>query len=190
MSPYGPAPIEMPPNRKASKGGIQVGKDIDERRRAEARRGDGASEEERSGAENAAEILGISYRQTKRMWRRYREQGAKGLVHGSLGGKSNRAKSKKFRDRALRLVREKYSGEVGERFGPTLAAEHLESEDGIDLCQGKVEMSYFRQAAMMGLRPPFPSESIVRNSARRKGFAIAAQEQRALDGSALFERPI
>jgi hypothetical protein len=29
----------------------------------------------------------------------------------------------------LRLVREKYGGEVGERFGPTLAAEHLGSED-------------------------------------------------------------
>lgn len=33
----------------------------------------------------------------------------------------------------LRLVRQKYSGEVGERFGPTLAAEHLESEDGLQI---------------------------------------------------------
>ena len=31
----------------------------------------------------------------------------------------------------LALVREKYSGGVDERFGPTLAAEHLASEDGI-----------------------------------------------------------
>jgi hypothetical protein len=31
----------------------------------------------------------------------------------------------------LRLVREKYGGAVGERFGPTLAAEHLASEDGL-----------------------------------------------------------
>jgi hypothetical protein len=30
----------------------------------------------------------------------------------------------------LGLVREKYGGAVGERFGPTLAAEHLRSEDG------------------------------------------------------------
>ena len=31
----------------------------------------------------------------------------------------------------MRLVRKKYSGEVGERFGPTLAAEHLAEEDGL-----------------------------------------------------------
>jgi hypothetical protein len=30
-------------------------------------------------------------------------------------------------------VREKYSGAVGERFGPTLAAEHLQSEDGLSV---------------------------------------------------------
>jgi len=30
-------------------------------------------------------------------------------------------------------VREKYGGEVGERFGPTLAAEHLAAEDGLQV---------------------------------------------------------
>jgi len=83
------------------------------------------------GLQNAAEILGISYRQTKRVWKRYRKQGVKGLVHGGVGRKSNRAKPKKLRDRALHLIRQKYSGDVGERFGPTLAAEHLASEDGL-----------------------------------------------------------
>lgn len=82
---------------------------------------------------DAAEILGISYRQAKRLRRQYGKHGAKGLVHGNVGRKSNRAKPKKFRDRALRLVRQKYSGEVGERFGPTLAAEHLASEDGLEV---------------------------------------------------------
>lgn len=82
---------------------------------------------------NAAEILGLSYRQTKRIWRRYQEGGAQGLQHGGVGRESGRAKSKKFRLKVLRLVRQKYSGEVGERFGPTLAAEHLESEDGMQV---------------------------------------------------------
>lgn len=85
------------------------------------------------GLRSAAEMLGISYRQTKRIWKRYRKLGAKGLVHGSVGKKSNRAKPKKLRDRALHLVRQKYSGEAGERFGPTLAAEHLASEDGLQV---------------------------------------------------------
>jgi hypothetical protein len=33
----------------------------------------------------------------------------------------------------LRLVGKKYSGEQGERFGPTLAAEHLASDDGVEV---------------------------------------------------------
>src|ERR1700737_1636811 len=70
------------------------------------------------GLRNAAEILGISYRQVKGLRKRYRKQGAKGLVHGNVGRRSNRAKPKKFRERVLRLVRQKYSGEAGVRFGP------------------------------------------------------------------------
>ena len=65
----------------------------------------------------AAERLEVSYRQAKRLWRRYREEGAKGLEHGSAGRASNRAKPEKFRRKVVRLIREKYSGAVGERFG-------------------------------------------------------------------------
>src|ERR1035437_8849284 len=82
---------------------------------------------------NAAAILGLSYRQTKRGWRRYPEEGAEGLRHRSVGREPSRKKSKKFRLKVLRLVRKKSSREVGERFGPTLAAEHLGSEDGIEV---------------------------------------------------------
>src|SRR6202158_5132871 len=77
----------------------------------------------------AAERMELSYRQAKRLWKRYQSKGATGLVHGSAGGSSNRAKPTKVRTKVLRLIREKYSGEVGQRFGPTLAAEHLASED-------------------------------------------------------------
>ena len=38
---------------------------------------------------------------------------------------------RRLRPRVLALIREKYSGGVDERFGPTLAAEHLASEDGL-----------------------------------------------------------
>src|SRR2546430_1966697 len=80
---------------------------------------------------DAARLMRVSYRQAKRLWKRYREAGAAGLKHGSAGRSSNRAHDAKFRKKALRLVREKYGGPVGERFGPTLAAEHLASEDGL-----------------------------------------------------------
>ncbi len=78
---------------------------------------------------DAAEMMEVSYRQGKRWWRRYREQGPEGLKHGNAGRPSNRAKPQAFREKVLRLVRNKYGGEPGERFGPTLAAEHLEQDD-------------------------------------------------------------
>ena len=80
---------------------------------------------------DAAVLMGVCYRQGKRLWKRYREEGAKGLKHRSAGRRSNRAYTEKLRRKALGLVREKYGGPVGERFGPTLAVEHLASEDGV-----------------------------------------------------------
>lgn len=78
----------------------------------------------------AAELLGVSYRQAKRLGKRYREQGAVGLKHGNAGRRSHNAVAEEKQEEALRLVREHYGGGVGERFGPTLAAEHLEREHG------------------------------------------------------------
>src|SRR6266446_4324317 len=82
---------------------------------------------------DAAKMLEVSYRQVKRLWQRYREEGAKGLQHRSAGRSSNRAKPEKFRRKVLQLIREKYSGTEQERFGPTLAAEHLADEDGLEV---------------------------------------------------------
>jgi transposase len=79
----------------------------------------------------AAELMEVSYRQAKRLLRRYRHQGAAGLQHQAAGRASNRRSNARTRARALAVIREKYSGGVGERFGPTLAAEHLAAEDGI-----------------------------------------------------------
>jgi len=80
---------------------------------------------------DASQMMGVSYRHGKRLWKRYREEGAAGLKHRSAGRRSNHAHEPKFRKKVLELVWEKYGGAVGERFGPTLAAEHLASEDGL-----------------------------------------------------------
>ena|SRR5215470_11711561 len=79
---------------------------------------------------DAALLMRVGYRQAKRLWKRYGEEGAAGLKHRSVGRRSNRAYGEKFRWKVLRVIREKYGGAVGERFGPTLAAEHLASEEG------------------------------------------------------------
>jgi transposase len=74
----------------------------------------------------AAELLELSYRQAKRIWARYRVGGAKALQHGNCGRVSNRAYAAKFRAAVLQQVQARY-----EDFGPTLAAEHLASDDGL-----------------------------------------------------------
>ena len=54
------------------------------------------------------------------------------LVHGNVGRASNRADQKR-RQQVLELVRENYAGEGHERFGPTLASEHLAADHGLEV---------------------------------------------------------
>lgn len=68
----------------------------------------------------AAERLSMSGRQGKRIWKRYRAEGAKGLVHRSRGRPSNRKMDADSKRQSLELCRTRLSG-----FGPTLAAEKL-----------------------------------------------------------------
>jgi transposase len=81
----------------------------------------------------AAALLAVSYRQAKRIWRRYQTGGAAAVVHRHVGRASNRGRAADERARVLALVREKYSGDRFTRFGPTLAAELWASEDGITI---------------------------------------------------------
>lgn len=74
----------------------------------------------------AADLLGISGRQAKRIWARYRDEGDAGLVHRLRGRASNRQPQPIRKEQALELYREKYAG-----YGPTLAAECMERDDGL-----------------------------------------------------------
>jgi len=76
----------------------------------------------------AAELLGVSYRQVKRSYARYFEEGDASLVHGLRGQASNRGSQAQLRERALERYRERYAD-----FGPTLAAEYLSQELGVPL---------------------------------------------------------
>src|SRR5438045_5259881 len=110
----------------------------------------------------AAEQMELSYRQAKRLWKRYSKYGGAAVVHGNAGRASNRAKPKKVRAKVVRLIRQKYSGEVGQRFGPTLAAEHLASEDQIEISATTVR----RWRLTEGLRS---GEGTVGEHPRRRG---------------------
>jgi transposase len=124
----------------------------------------------------AACLLKVSYRQTKRLWRRYQEEGAASLKHGSTGRRSNRAKPEKLRRKVLKLVREKYSGAAGERFGPTLAAEHLASEDGLEVDAETLRRWMLAEGLWSRMRKRKPYRE---RRQRRKHFGELVQ----LDGS-------
>jgi hypothetical protein len=51
---------------------------------------------------SAAAVMAVSYRQAKRLYGRYRVEGATGLQHRSAGRRSNAARESAERDRILR----------------------------------------------------------------------------------------
>jgi len=81
-----------------------------------------------------AELLAVSVRQVKRLKKRYVAGGARGIRHALLSRASNRQREAPERERALDIIRERYGGGTekgaGQRFGPTLAAEQLEEDEG------------------------------------------------------------
>jgi len=83
------------------------------------------------GGENlkgASLRLGLSYRQTRRSYKKYITQGDQGLIHKSRGLPSSRRKPADFKEKVINLYLEKYRD-----YGPTLAAEVLLEEDGIQV---------------------------------------------------------
>jgi transposase-like protein len=74
----------------------------------------------------AAEILSLSSRQIRRIIKRIRIEGEKGIIHKSRGRPSNRRIPGKIRDKVIQLYRKQYPD-----FGPTLASEKLLERDGI-----------------------------------------------------------
>jgi transposase len=76
--------------------------------------------EKRLSQKEAANLLGLSIRQVKRLYRKYRKEGAQGLVSQRRGKASNHRLDEQVSQRALDLLKERYSD-----FGPTLAHEKL-----------------------------------------------------------------
>ena len=75
----------------------------------------------------AAELMDVSVRQARRLWKRYKSRGDAGLIHGLRGRGSNRRLAEELRQRIVKRHQERYSD-----FGPTLACEKL-SEEGLSV---------------------------------------------------------
>jgi hypothetical protein len=74
----------------------------------------------------AAEILSLSGRQIRRIVKRIRSEGSRGIIHRSRGKPSNRRISGKIKEKVIHLYRSQYRD-----FGPTLASEKLLERNGI-----------------------------------------------------------
>jgi transposase len=89
--------------------------------------------QKRMSQKEAGRMLGLSTRQIKRLLKRYRQQGAAGLVSKHRGRKANNRLSEDLKRKALNLLKTKYLG-----FGPTLAHEKLVEKDKLKLSDESV----------------------------------------------------
>lgn len=81
----------------------------------------------------AAELLNLTVRHTRRLKARVVKDGIKGLVHGNRGKSGNRRLAEKERKKIAELIKRKYPD-----FGPTLATEKLIELDKIERSRGAI----------------------------------------------------
>lgn len=84
----------------------------------------------------AAEILGLSTRQVKRIKKRFKQSGAQGIVHTGRGRVGNRAIPAKEIERIITIVRKKYPD-----FGPTLALEKLKRRHRVTIGRERLRLA-------------------------------------------------
>jgi transposase-like protein len=77
----------------------------------------------------AAQELGVSERQIRRLMTKLKEQGDKAVIHGLRGRRSNRRWSEERREPIVRIL----SQDVYRGFGPTLASEYLARRHSIQI---------------------------------------------------------
>ena len=117
----------------------------------------------------AAELLGLSVRQVKRLVKRYRARGAAGLVSGHRGRRSNNAIAPSVKAAALELIRERYVD-----FGPTLAHEKLVEAHGFGVSVETVRQWMIEADQRHPSRPPGEGASITRHRRHRDRQCVFA----------------
>ncbi len=96
----------------------------------------------------AAEELGLSTRQVKRLLQRLRKHGDKAVVHGLRGQPSNRTMPQALEEEAVRILRQ----EVYRGFGPTLAGEYLANQHELQIGREKLRQIMMAAGLWRGRR--------------------------------------
>jgi transposase len=94
----------------------------------------------------AAEELGVSIRQVRRLLQALKERGDKAVIHGLRGRPSNRKIADRIEQKADKIL----SPPVYEGFGPTLASEYLAKRHGIEASRETVRKWMMRAKLWRG----------------------------------------
>lgn len=128
--------------------------------------------QKRMSQNEAGRMLGLSTRQIKRLLKRYRQQGAAGLVSKHRGRKANNRLSEGVKRKALNLLKTKYQG-----FGPTFAHEKLVELDKLKLSDESVRKLMIEE----GLWKPRKAKQAVVHQLRERRACFGELIQ--IDGS-------
>ena len=93
----------------------------------------GLVEERRITLREAGEKIGVSHRQTRRIWQRVREKGVKGLIHGNTGRVAWNRISEVVREFVIQLSRDGYR-----EFNDTHFTEKLREEKEVEISREAV----------------------------------------------------
>lgn len=121
--------------------------------------------------QEASALLEISIRQTYRILKKIRAEGAKGIIHKLRGRESNRGYPKELKRKIIKIYRKQYWD-----YGPTLYAEMLTENHNISLNRETVRRWLRENAITTSLRKKRPHR---RKRERRSCYGELVQ----LDGS-------
>lgn len=88
----------------------------------------------------ASEEIGLSYKQTKRIWKAYQKKGPKGLISKKRGKPSNNQLSDELKKKALEIIKERYFD-----YGPTLVKEKLEEKHELRLSKETIRQLMIKE---------------------------------------------
>ena len=118
-------------------------------------------------AEQAAALMGVSIRHTRRLLAAYRVEGAAALSHGNRGRGSSNATSTTTRAEVLHLARTRYSG-----VNHTHLCELLREREGIEIGRTTLRRILVRDGLLSPRRRRPPKHRVRRQRMPREGMLI------------------
>ena len=115
----------------------------------------------------AAQTLGLSVRQIKRLKKRYKREGTTGMIHKNRGRISNRKISDKEINRTMEIVKKQYWD-----FGPTLALEKLQEHHGVVFSRETLRKEMIRDGIWKPKRQRKPSIHQMRKRRDQRGELV------------------